>query len=53
MNLTKNQQITLKSTDLNNLGGGVGKSDDGMTICLKGAVTGDTVTAKIIKVAPT
>ena len=53
MNLTKNQQITLKITDLNNLGCGVGKSDDGMTIFVKGAVTGDTVTAKIIKVAST
>ncbi len=53
MNLTKNQIITLKITDLNNLGCGVGKTDDGMTIFVKGAVTGDFVEAKTIKVTAT
>ncbi len=53
MILTKNQTITLKITDLNNLGCGVGKTDDGMTVFVKGAVTGDLVEAKIIKVTAT
>ncbi len=53
MNLTKNKIITLKITDLNNLGCGVGKLDDGMTVFVKGAVTGDTVEAKVIKVTAT
>ncbi len=53
MILTKNQTITLKITDLNNLGCGVGKTDDGMTVFVKGAVTGDLVEAKVIKVTAT
>ncbi len=53
MILTKNQTITLKIIDLNNLGCGVGKTDDGMTVFVKGAVTGDTVEAKVIKVTAT
>ncbi len=53
MNLTKNQIITLNITDLNNLGCGVGKTDDGMRVFVKGAVTGDCVEAKVIKVTAT
>ena len=45
----KNQTVTLEITDLNNLGCGVGKLD-GMVFFVKGAVSGDTVEAKIIKV---
>ncbi len=53
MKLQKNSTITLQITDLNNLGCGVGKPDDGMTVFVKGAVTGDIVEAKVIKVAST
>ena len=45
----KNQTVTLEITDINNLGCGVGKVD-GMVFFVKGAVSGDTVEAKIIKV---
>lgn len=40
---------TLRITDLNNLGCGVGRLDDGAVCFVRGAITGDTVTAKIIK----
>ncbi len=49
--MKKNETIILKITDLNNLGCGVGRTDDGMTVFVKGAVTGDTVEVKVIKVA--
>ncbi len=42
--------IELEITDLNNLGCGVGKTADGLVVFVKGAVTGDRVIAKIIKV---
>ena len=45
----KNQTVTLDITELNNLGCGVGKLD-GMVFFVKGAVSGDRVEAKIIKV---
>ncbi len=48
--IKKNDIIELEITDLNNLGCGVGKTNDGMVVFVKGAVTGDRVTAKIIKV---
>ena len=51
MNIKKNQIIELEITDLNNLGCGVGKTDDGVVVFVKGAVTGDRVRAKIIKVS--
>jgi len=51
--MKKNETITLHITDLNNLGCGVGKNAEGVTVFVKGAVTGDTVEAKIIKVAST
>ena len=49
--LQKNEVLTLAITDLNNLGCGVGRSEDGQVVFVKGAVTGDTVRAKVIKVA--
>ncbi|MBE6685370.1 MAG: TRAM domain-containing protein, partial [Ruminococcaceae bacterium] len=51
MNIKKNDLIELQITDLNNLGCGVGKTDDGVVVFVKGAVTGDKVLAKIIKVS--
>ena len=55
--MRKNEEITLRVTDLNNRGFGVGHlekpgtPDDGIVVFVGGAVTGDTVRAKIIKVA--
>ena len=40
---------TLAIFDLNNLGSGVGRLPDGTVCFVRGAVTGDTVTVKIIK----
>ena len=51
MNIKKNDIIELEITDLNNLGCGVGKTDDGIVVFVKGAVTGDRVLAKIIKIS--
>ena len=51
MSLKKNDIIELEITDLNNLGCGVGKTADGMVVFVKGAVTGDRIVAKIIKVS--
>lgn len=45
----KNQTVTLDITEINNLGCGVGKVD-GMVFFVKGAVSGDRIEAKIIKV---
>ena len=53
MNIKKNDVITLDITDLNNLGCGVGKTDDGVVVFVKGAVTGDRIRTKIIKVTST
>ena len=53
MNVKKNDIIELDITDLNNLGCGVGKTHDGVVVFVKGAVTGDRVRAKIIKVSST
>lgn len=47
--LNKNQTVTLDITDINNLGCGVGRVD-GMVVFVKGAVSGDRIEAKIIKV---
>ena len=55
--MRKNEEITLRVTDLNNRGFGVGHlekpgdPDDGIVVFVGGAVTGDTVRAKVIKVA--
>ncbi len=48
--LKKNDEITLEITDLTNLGMGVAHVD-GVTVFVKGGVTGDVVRAKIIKAA--
>ncbi|MBQ9085640.1 MAG: 23S rRNA (uracil(1939)-C(5))-methyltransferase RlmD, partial [Clostridia bacterium] len=49
--MNKEQIITLAITDLNNLGCGVGRYEpEGKVVFVKGAVTGDTVRAKVIKV---
>ena len=47
--MNKDQIIELEITDLNNLGCGVGRKD-GKVVFVKGAVKGDVVRAKIIKV---
>ncbi len=47
--MNKNDIITVKITDINNLGYGVGRHD-GVVVFVAGAVSGDTVRAKIIKV---
>ena len=48
--MQKNDVITIKLTDMNNLGSGVGRADDGAVVFVSGGVAGDTVRAKIIKV---
>ena len=50
-NPKKDDIVTLDITEINNLGSGVGKLDDGMVVFTGGAVTGDTVKVKIIKAA--
>ncbi len=52
MILKKNSIISLRITDINNLGYGVGKYD-GMTVFVSGAVDGDLCDVKIIKAART
>lgn len=47
--LSKDQSVTLDIVDMNNLGCGVGKAD-GMVVFVNGAVCGDRIEAKIIKV---
>jgi len=47
--MRKNDIVTLEITDINNLGFGVGRNDN-MVVFVGGAVSGDTVKAKIIKV---
>ncbi|MBQ8345261.1 MAG: TRAM domain-containing protein, partial [Clostridia bacterium] len=48
--LQKEDRLILRITDLNNLGCGVGRCEDGRVVFVKGAVTGDEVEAKVIKV---
>lgn len=48
--LCKGQVITLTVTDLNNLGAGVGRAEDGRVVFVRGAVSGDVVETEIIKV---
>ncbi len=49
ISMTKDQTIELEITDLNNLGNGVGRCD-GQVVFVRGAVSGDRVRAKVIKV---
>ncbi len=48
--MKKGDIIRLSIDDLNNLGSGVGRAEDGRVVFVRGAVTGDIVEAKIIKV---
>ncbi len=48
--MKKGDICKVEITDLNNLGSGVGKLSDGRVIFVRGAVTGDEIEAKIIKV---
>ena len=47
--MTKDQIIELEITDLNNLGNGVGRYE-GQVVFVRGAVSGDRVRAKLIKI---
>ena len=49
-NAKKNDIVELNITDLNNLGAGVSHLEDGRVVFVRGAVTGDRIKAKIIKV---
>lgn len=53
MNIKKNDILTLDITDMNNLGAGIAHTNDGVTVFVTGAVAGDKVSAKVIKVAKT
>ena len=50
--MNKNDVFEIEITDMNSLGVGVGKHQDGMVVFVSGAVTGDLVRAKVIKVKP-
>ena len=52
-NVKKNDILELNITEINNLGAGVSHLDDGRVVFVRGAVTGDKVKAKIIKVNTT
>ena len=49
-NIKKNDIVELIIEDINNLGAGVSHLEDGRVIFVRGAVTGDRIKAKIIKV---
>jgi len=49
-NVKKNDTLELEITDINNLGAGVSHLEDGRVVFVRGAVTGDRISAKIIKV---
>ena len=48
--MQKNQEITLKIESMNNYGSGVARTEDHQVVFVNGAVTGDRVVAKIIKI---
>lgn len=48
--IKKNDTLELEITDLNNLGAGIAHTADGKVVFVRGAVTGDAVLAKIIKI---
>ncbi|MBE6548635.1 MAG: 23S rRNA (uracil(1939)-C(5))-methyltransferase RlmD [Ruminococcaceae bacterium] len=52
-NIKKNDLLTLDITDMNNLGAGIAHTEEGITVFITGAVTGDRVSAKVIKVTKT
>ena len=49
--ISKGDVLTLEINDLNNLGCGVGRAEDGRVVFVQGAVDGDTVKCKVIKVS--
>ena len=49
-NIKKNDIVELEITDINNLGAGVSHLEDGRVVFVRGAVTGDKIQAKIIKI---
>ncbi len=51
--ICKNDLFEIEIVDLNNLGSGVGHTTDGMTVFVPGAVTGDRVSVRAIKVTKT
>ena len=48
--IRKNQSVELDITEINNLGAGVGHLPDGRVVFVRGALTGERVTATVIKV---
>lgn len=48
--IRKGSVLRLSVTDLNNLGAGVARAEDGRVVFVRGAVSGDEITAEIIKV---
>lgn len=48
--IKKNDVVELLVTDINNLGAGISHLDDGRVVFVRGAVSGDRIRAKIIKV---
>ena len=49
--IQKNDTVTLRIEEINNLGSGVGHLPDGRVVFVRGTATGDELTAKVIKVA--
>ncbi|MBQ7337925.1 MAG: 23S rRNA (uracil(1939)-C(5))-methyltransferase RlmD [Clostridia bacterium] len=49
--IQKNDIVTLRIEEINNLGCGVGHLPDGRVMFVRGTATGDELTAKVIKVA--
>ena len=49
-NFKKNDIVELCIEDINNLGAGVSHLEDGRVVFIRGAVTGDKIKAKIIKI---
>ncbi len=49
--IKKGSVLCLTVTDLNNLGAGVARAEDGRVVFVRGAVSGDEIKAEVIKVA--
>ena len=49
--IRKNDLLELQITEINNLGCGIGHAPDGRVVFVRGAVTGEHITARVIKVA--
>ncbi|MBR2353810.1 MAG: TRAM domain-containing protein, partial [Clostridia bacterium] len=48
--IQKGSVLSLSVTDLNNLGAGVARAEDGRVVFVRGAVSGDEIEAEVIKV---